>query len=87
VRDSALPPSDGLAGLAGELREVNRQLWQIEDDIRDSERRRDFGAGFIRLARAVYHKNDRRADIKRSINQLTGSRLVEEKSYAFYKAA
>jgi hypothetical protein len=87
VRDSALTPSDRLDALVNELQEVNLELWQIEDDIRHCERRQDFGPGFIGLARAVYHKNDRRADLKRSINELTGSRLVEEKFYAFYKAA
>lgn len=87
VRDRTLPPSDRLAQLTRELQEVNLTLWQIEDDIRDCERRRDFGPDFIRLARAVYHRNDERSAVKRKINDLTGSRLVEEKSYAVYKAA
>jgi glycosyltransferase involved in cell wall biosynthesis len=86
VRDGALAPCEGLERLVLELLQVNRELWQIEDEIRDCERRQDFGTGFVRLARAVYHKNDRRADLKRTINELTGSRMVEEKSYAFYKA-
>lgn len=87
MRDRALKPSDRLSALTAELREVNQALWQIEDDIRNCERRQDFGPEFIRLARAVYHQNDRRAELKRSINDATGSRLVEEKSYALYKAA
>ena len=56
-------------------------LWVIEDDIRDCERAKDFGETFIRLARAVYVTNDRRAEVKKKINLLLGSALIEEKSY------
>ena len=63
---------------------VNERLWDIEDRIRDKERAREFDAGFIELARAVYIENDERAAIKKRINQALGSRLVEEKSYAAY---
>jgi hypothetical protein len=63
---------------------VNGELWDIEDRIRDCERAGDFGSGFVELARAVYHTNDRRAALKAQINQLCGSQLVEEKSYAAY---
>lgn len=66
------------------LREVNQALWRIEDDIRDHERRRDFGASFIELARAVYVTNDRRSTIKREINERHGSEIVEVKSYKPY---
>jgi hypothetical protein len=65
---------------------VNERLWVIEDDIRDKERAQAFDAEFIRLARAVYFENDERAAIKRRINVKLGSGLVEEKSYARYKA-
>jgi len=65
---------------------VNERLWVIEDDIREQERRKDFGAEFVRLARAVYFENDERAAIKRRINLKLGSSIVEEKSYADYKA-
>ena len=58
---------------------------QIEDDIRECERQQDFGDEFIQLARQVYITNDRRSDVKRSINKLLRSRLVEEKSYAKYQ--
>jgi Family of unknown function (DUF6165) len=68
------------------LHEVNERLWVIEDDIRDKERAKAFDADFIRLARAVYFENDERADIKRRINLKLGSSVVEEKSYADYKA-
>ena len=77
-------PSGSLANMGRELSAVNQQLWTIEDDIRACERQGDFGARFIELARAVYHRNDERAAIKRQINELCGSELVEEKSYAAY---
>jgi hypothetical protein len=73
-----------IAPLKTELRTINETLWQIEDDIRDCERKRDFGEAFVELARAVYQTNDRRAATKRKIDDLTGSELVEEKSYAPY---
>jgi hypothetical protein len=68
------------------LQAVNEKLWVIEDDIRDKERAQAFDAEFVRLARAVYVENDERAAIKRRINLTLGSTLVEEKSYASYKA-
>jgi hypothetical protein len=66
------------------LRDVNAQLWDIEDRIRDKERDGLFDAEFIELARAVYVTNDQRAAIKKQINTKLGSALVEEKSYASY---
>jgi hypothetical protein len=84
VRDAALPPDADITVETGELRAVNESLWQIEDDIRDCERRQDFGPDFIALARAVYRTNDRRAAIKRRISTALGSALVEEKSYTHY---
>lgn len=66
------------------LREVNSQLWDIEDTIRDLERRKDFGEKFIETARSVYFSNDKRADLKKKINIKTGSNLIEEKSYEKY---
>lgn len=67
-----------------QLRAVNEALWEIEDAIRDCERSRDFGPRFVELARSVYHQNDRRAAVKRELNDLLGSELVEEKSYQAY---
>ena len=84
VRDAALIPSALLRGLAAELKRINATLWDVEDDIRDHERDGDFGPGFIELARNVYRTNDRRSEVKRRINELLGSRLIEEKSYAKY---
>ena len=77
-------PSGALAELGEQLSGVNLQLWTIEDAIRQCERQGDFGARFIELARAVYHRNDERAVLKRQINAMCGSELVEEKSYAAY---
>jgi hypothetical protein len=71
----------------GALLAVNEQLWVIEDEIRDKERAQAFDAEFIRLARAVYFKNDERAAIKRRINDRLGSTIVEEKSYREYRAS
>ena len=70
--------------LEGELRQINQQLWGIEDKIRDKERTNSFDDEFIQLARSVYITNDERSRIKRKINELLGSELVEEKSYAEY---
>ena len=70
--------------LIDQLRQTNGQLWEIEDAIREQERRQDFGEAFVALARAVYHQNDRRAALKRRINTATGSALIEEKSYTDY---
>ena len=67
------------------LMAVNERLWAIEDDIRDRERAQDFGAEFVRLARAVYFENDERAAIKRRLNLKLGSTIVEEKSYREYR--
>ena len=70
--------------LEGELRQINQQLWDIEDQIRDKERNNSFDDEFIQLARSVYITNDKRSRIKRKINDMFGSELVEEKSYAKY---
>ena len=63
------------------LEEVNQELWQIEDAIRDHERQKSFGDAFIQLARSIYQRNDCRAEIKKEINTTYGSTLVEEKTY------
>ena len=76
--------TDQMQGLIAELKSVNEALWDIEDDIREKEAAKSFDAEFIRLARAVYITNDKRAEIKKQINLATGSALVEEKSYESY---
>ena len=66
------------------LSDINKILWKIEDDIRDKERSKEFDEEFVSLARNVYITNDQRAAVKKQINLLTDSDLVEEKSYADY---
>ena len=66
------------------LYDINNELWDIEDHIRELERKKDFGDEFIETARSVYFKNDRRAEIKKEINIKTSSGLTEEKSYEKY---
>ena len=73
-----------LSSLYNELAGINSQLWKIEDDIRECEKRKDFGDKFTELARAVYFTNDKRSDVKKSINLLTDSGFIEEKSYEDY---
>jgi Family of unknown function (DUF6165) len=77
------PP--GLAALRAELVQVNRRLWQTEDDIRAKEASKTFDQDFIELARAVYRNNDKRSRIKRAISELLGSDIVEEKQYVDYR--
>ncbi|KZD12119.1 DUF6165 family protein [Oceanibaculum pacificum] len=89
VRDANLPADKAtlaaLDRLMAGIKGVNEALWEIEDDIRDCERAKDFGDRFVTLARAVYKTNDKRAELKREINTLLGSALVEEKSYKPYE--
>jgi predicted nucleic acid-binding Zn-ribbon protein len=84
ARDDALEQTPELDRLSAELKKANESLWEIEDDIRDCERAKDFGSMFVKLARAVYVNNDKRSQLKREINELLGSSLIEEKSYAAY---
>jgi Family of unknown function (DUF6165) len=71
-------------GLKVALKHTNKTLWQIEDDIREKEAQKCFDDEFISLARAVYRNNDERARIKRQINTLLKSEIVEEKQYSAY---
>jgi hypothetical protein len=70
--------------LINKLKEVNKNLWEIEDNIRIKERNQEFDKEFVELARSVYKENDKRAYIKKEINQKYNSELVEEKSYNNY---
>ena len=63
---------------------INSKLWDIEDDIRECERKKLFDQTFIDLARSVYFTNDERAKLKNDINKIFGSELVEVKSYEEY---
>lgn len=85
---SSLLDADGqakLAPLKKSLKDINQELWVIEDDIRDCEFAKDFSDKFIQLARAVYVTNDKRAAVKKDINLAFGSELIEEKSYKDYQ--
>ena len=70
--------------LINKLKEVNKNLWEIEDNIRIKESNQEFDKEFMELARSVYKENDKRASIKKEINQKYNSELVEEKSYNNY---
>jgi hypothetical protein len=64
---------------------VNTKLWEVEDQLRIKEKDKEFDEEFIKLARSVYYINDERAEVKKKINNISGSYLVEEKSYQNYK--
>ena len=74
-----------LERLQQDLYNINLTLWNVEDQIREHERMGLFNDDFIELARSVYYINDERSVVKKNINILTGSNLVEEKSYEEYK--
>ena len=84
ARDQGFANGPDYSAVYQQLKQVNEQLWKIEDDIRDCEREQDFGDKFVALARSVYRVNDRRAALKRDLNDLLGSPLVEEKLYREY---
>ena len=67
-----------------ELRQINELLWNIEDSIRLKEHKKEFDKEFIELARSVYKTNDKRADVKKQINHISSSEIIEEKSYEKY---
>jgi hypothetical protein len=85
VADNAVP--EGLAALKQALKAVNEKLWDIENKIRAKEAAITFDHQFIELARSVYVNNDERAKLKREINMLLKSELVEEKQYTSYAAS
>lgn len=76
--------SEALSTEIDSLKKINIKLWEIEDAIREKEKVQSFDEEFIELARSVYFTNDKRAEIKNTINKKTGSGLVEEKSYSEY---
>jgi tetratricopeptide (TPR) repeat protein len=86
IFDRAVRGSAELDRLTDQLRSVNEALWQIEDQIRCCDRQQDFGPHFIEVARSVYQQNDRRAAIKRQINDLLNSEIIEEKGYPGVKS-
>ncbi|MBV8747044.1 MAG: hypothetical protein JO134_18570 [Xanthobacteraceae bacterium] len=76
--------SVALRALTERLKNINAALWDIEDHIREHERSKNFDAEFVALARSVYRTNDERSAVKRAINELLASKIIEEKSYAAY---
>ncbi len=85
AHDRTIPCSHDLDQLILELKAVNAAIWEVEDELRGCEKRQDFGHRFVELARSVYRNNDRRAAIKRMINERLGSAILEEKGYAAYE--
>ncbi len=81
TKQLSLTDSPQLSELTTQLLQVNKQLWDIEDNIRAKEAKKEFDEQFIQLARAVYCTNRKRHDLKREINLLTGSSIIEEKQY------
>ena len=75
---------DVIRDLHAQLKEINEALWEIEDDIRDKERAKEFDERFIELARSVYFTNDRRSEVKKKLNIHLGSQIIEENSYQDY---
>ena len=80
----AIREDDRIRQLHAQLKEINETLWEIEDDIRDKERQKEFDERFVELARAVYFTNDKRSEVKKELNLYLGSEIVEEKSYQDY---
>lgn len=80
----AIEEDETVRALHRELKEINEKLWDIEDDIRDKERAKEFDEGFVELARSVYFTNDRRSEVKKNLNLHLGSQIIEEKSYQDY---
>ena len=84
VWGQSLVDSNTVKQLKHELKTTNICLWEIEDEIRNKEARKEFDQEFIELARSVYLQNDKRAEVKKQINVLLGSKISEEKSYVEY---
>ena len=85
IKGESIPSSIDIQDEFVQLKKTNETLWDIEDHIRAKENRKEFDGEFIQLARSVYIENDRRAGIKRRINQKLGSSILEEKSYTDYR--
>ena len=81
---ASIRDDDVIKDLHAELKKINEALWEIEDDIRDKERAKEFDSDFVELARSVYFTNDRRSEVKKQLNLHLGSQIIEEKSYQDY---
>ena len=84
AQNSNVEITDKIEKLFNEIKEVNTNLWNIEDKLRICEKNKDYGKNFIELARNVYLNNDKRSIIKLKINKILGSNIVEIKQYASY---
>ena len=84
VQNSSIEMTEKLKTLLKEIKEVNLNLWNIEDKLRVCEKNKDFGKIFIELARGVYLNNDKRSKIKSEINKILGSNIREIKQYVNY---
>ena len=84
VQNSSIEVTEKLKTLFKEIKEVNLNLWNIEDELRICEKNKDFGQSFIKLARDVYLNNDKRSKIKSEINKILGSNIKEIKQYVDY---
>ena len=84
VQNSNLELTEKLRTLFEKIKDINQNLWNIEDKLRICEKNKDFGQDFIKLARDVYLNNDRRSKIKFEINEASGSNIKEIKQYVDY---
>ena len=76
--------AQALNDLVLKLQQINEDLWDIENFNRECEAKKDFGENFIKLSRDVHFKNDKRAILKKEINLISNSQIVEEKEYSKY---
>ena len=84
AQDSNIETTEKLKALFNDIKEINLNLWDIEDRLRICEKNKDFGQNFIKLARQVYLNNDKRSKIKSEINKILGSNIKEIKQYVNY---
>ncbi len=84
VQNSNIELIEEMKILFKEIKEINLNLWNIEDKLRICEKNKDFGQNFIKLARDVYFNNDKRSKIKSKINEVSGSNIKEIKQYVDY---
>ena len=85
IQTNSIEMTDEIKNLIQSVKNVNIELWDIEDKLRIFEKSKDFGENFIELARGVYFKNDERAKFKNEINEILGSNIREVKQYVDYK--
>jgi len=85
IQNSSIELTDKIKGLFQSVKNINIELWNIEDKLRIHEKNKDFGKNFIELARGVYFNNDKRAKIKSEINEILESNIREIKQYVDYK--